>query len=142
MDQKVKKIDLVQTRTEQLERQQFGFLKPIGKRLGLNVFEWKYPQIDELIAFLNGLPFRTVVICPPLVEEQMQLHEEWKKETGHILIYSNTDTSSSSHFQELRRVIEWVKEHSSAFEALVFVAEGNNADDEHTVFIKEWKEKL
>lgn len=142
MDQKVKKIDLVQTRAEQLERQQFGILKPLGKRLGLNVFEWKYPQMDELIAFLNGLPFRTVVICPPLVEEQMQLHGEWQADTCHILTYSNVNASSASHFQELRRVTEWVKDNSAAFEALVFIAEGNNADDEHTVFMKEWKEKL
>lgn len=135
MDQKVQKIDLVQTRAQQLERQQNGFLKPIGKRLSLNVFEWKYPQIDELIAFLNGLPFKTVLLCPLTIEEQVRSHTTFQNELCHIQSYD------SSKEDDLMNAIDWTKINATKFEALLFIADGSNADDQHTVFMNEWKDK-
>ena len=142
MNQKVKNIDLVQSRVENLERSQKGFLRPIGKRYGINVFEWKYPNVEELVAFLNGIPFKTVILCPAVVQSEITQHPNWAGERNKLVVFGeNSSVDALIKFVELDSAMEWIKENASQFEALVFVADGVNADDDHNRFIAEWKEK-
>ncbi len=146
MQEKVNGIDLVSSRKEQLIRRQQGQLRPFGKWMDVNVFEWKYPVVEDVLAFLEGVPFKTIVIIPVDVLDAYPELEEVILNKHVLLVYGGGKTACNivgrkwcvNSFIELFEVLKmWIKEN----EAVLFIADGKDADDEHALFINELKNR-
>lgn len=146
MQQKIVDIDLIASRNEQLAGFQNGQLRPLGKKWGLNAFEWKFPLATELLAFLKGVPFKTiVVISSDVLNMSADLIEEMLPIQCVVAYNGNTvsekikDNTNLLCVDSLSSVFQLLPTLSGENDALLFIADGPNADDDLASFINEMK---
>lgn len=60
---------LIDARKEALREVEKGFLRPLGKWHGMDVFTWYNPSLDELSSVINTFPFP---VCWLATEQQIQ----------------------------------------------------------------------
>ncbi len=140
MEEKVDKLNLIHSRKEALEHAQNGVLRPLGKQFGLNAFVWKCPQVEEVVAFLKGVPFKIVVVAPRVVVDTLVNDAKLIGRHCQWLAYDEGSREQVGNVDSIKPAVKWLRENEWQMEAFLFVADGVNADDSYLTFLKEWKE--